>query len=106
MLSVKDINLLQAQNEGLKKQNAELQKENAILKEENYDKLIAWEEMQTENDKLKRIIDNVKDYCILTRNEFCESHCLRKTVCEKRDCVPIRDITNIYNLTKSECEEE
>lgn len=34
MLSVKDINLLQAQNEGLKKQNAELQKENAKLKEE------------------------------------------------------------------------
>lgn len=28
MLSVNEINLLQAQNEGLKKQNAELQKEN------------------------------------------------------------------------------
>lgn len=34
MLSIKEINLLQAQNEGLKKQNAELQKENAKLKEE------------------------------------------------------------------------
>lgn len=34
MLSVKDINLLQAQNEGLKKQNADLQKENTKLKEE------------------------------------------------------------------------
>lgn len=34
MLSVKEINLLQVQNEGLKKQNAELQKENARLKEE------------------------------------------------------------------------
>lgn len=35
MLSVKDINLLEAQNEGLKKQNAELQKEKAELKAEN-----------------------------------------------------------------------
>ena len=35
MLSIKEINLLQAQNEGLKKQNAELQKENAELKAEN-----------------------------------------------------------------------
>lgn len=34
MLSVKDINLLEAQNEGLKKQNVELQRENAKLKEE------------------------------------------------------------------------
>jgi len=34
MLSIKEINLLQAQNKGLKKQNAELQKENAKLKEE------------------------------------------------------------------------
>lgn len=34
MLSIKEINLLQAQNEGLKKQNADLQKENAKLKEE------------------------------------------------------------------------
>lgn len=34
MLSVNEINLLQAQNEGLKKQNAELQKENTKLKEE------------------------------------------------------------------------
>lgn len=33
MLSVNEINLLQAQNEGLKKQNADLQKENAKLKE-------------------------------------------------------------------------
>lgn len=32
MLSVKEINLLEAQNEGLKKQNADLQKENAKLK--------------------------------------------------------------------------
>ena len=35
MLSVNEINLLQAQNEGLKKQNAELQRENAELKAEN-----------------------------------------------------------------------
>lgn len=35
MLSVKEINLLQAQNEGLKKQNADLQRENAELKAEN-----------------------------------------------------------------------
>ncbi len=33
MLSIKEINLLQGQNEGLKKQNAELQKEIAELKE-------------------------------------------------------------------------
>lgn len=32
MLSIDEINLLQAQNEGLKKQNAELQRENAELK--------------------------------------------------------------------------
>lgn len=35
MLFVKEINLLQAQNEGLKKQNAALQKGNAELKAEN-----------------------------------------------------------------------
>lgn len=35
MLSIDEINLLQAQNEGLKKQNAELQRENAELKAEN-----------------------------------------------------------------------
>lgn len=34
MLSIKEINLLEAQNEGLKKQNADLQKENAKLKGE------------------------------------------------------------------------
>ena len=33
MLSVNDINLLQAQNEGLKKQNEALQQENFILRE-------------------------------------------------------------------------
>lgn len=32
MLSIKEINLLQAQNEGLKKQNEDLQKENTELK--------------------------------------------------------------------------
>lgn len=37
MLNLKEINLLQGQNEGLKKQNQELQQENARLKEEmNY----------------------------------------------------------------------
>lgn len=56
MLSIKEINLLQAQNEGLKKQNADLQKENAILKEENYNKLIAWEELKAENEWLKRLL--------------------------------------------------
>ena len=35
MLSIKEINLLQAQNEGLKKQNEDLQRENAELKTEN-----------------------------------------------------------------------
>lgn len=34
-MSVNDINLLQAQNEGLKKQNKELQEENIKLKAEN-----------------------------------------------------------------------
>lgn len=54
MLSIEQINLLQGQNEGLKKQNAELQRENAILKEENYNKLIAWEELQADNEQLKK----------------------------------------------------
>lgn len=54
MLSVEQINLLQGQNEGLKKQNVELQRENAILKEENYNKLIAWEELQADNKQLKK----------------------------------------------------
>ena len=54
MISIEEINLLQGQNEGLKKQNAELQRENAILKEENYNKLIAWEELQAENEQLKK----------------------------------------------------
>ena len=35
MLSIKEINLLEAQNEGLKKQNADLQRENVELKAEN-----------------------------------------------------------------------
>lgn len=48
MLSIKEINLLQAQNEGLKKQNAELQKENAELK--------------AENERLKEEIKEVKKY--------------------------------------------
>mgnify|MGYP002447029181 CR=1 FL=1 len=33
MLSIHDINLLQAQNEGLKKQNETLQQENKLLRE-------------------------------------------------------------------------
>ena len=48
MLSVEQINLLQGQNEGLKKQNAELQRENAELK--------------AENDRLKEEIKEVKKY--------------------------------------------
>jgi hypothetical protein len=44
------------------------------------------------------LIEKIKDYCIAQRNEFCESHCHRTTVCEKRNCYPIRDLTNIYNL--------
>ena len=35
MLSIDEINLLQAQNEALKKQNESLQKENKFLKEQN-----------------------------------------------------------------------
>ena len=34
MLSINDINLLQSQNEGLKKQNEQLQRENKNLKQE------------------------------------------------------------------------
>lgn len=85
-------------NEIIAELKAKIKKYAAINEQETKD----YAELKAENDRLKRIIDNVKDYCILTRNEFCESHCLRKTVCEKRDCVPIRDITNIYNLTKAE----
>ena len=70
MLSIDKINKLQQENEAYKQSEQEAQE------------IIA--ELKAENEKLKRIIDNVKDYCILTRNEFCESHCLS------------------YNLTRAE----
>lgn len=92
MLSVKEINLLQAQNEGLKKQNAELQKENAILKEGNYDKLIAWEEMQAENERLKKeneillgqlVINDGEDITVqISKSQFDEYNKYRQTLQE------------------------
>ena len=63
MLSIDEINLLQAQNEGLKKQNAELQKENAELKaykDVNEDFKTAWEELKAESELLKE--DYIKLY--------------------------------------------
>lgn len=56
MLSIEEINLLQAQNEGYRKQNESLQKEKAELKaykDVNEDFKTAWEELKAENDKLK-----------------------------------------------------
>lgn len=71
MLSIKEINLLQAQNEGLKKQNAELQSENFELKEslkcfqkpEVVKVLTDWrtgelDNLKAENERLKE--ENVK----------------------------------------------
>lgn len=62
MLSVNDINLLQAQNEGLKKQNKELQAEikkyAAINEQETKD----YAELKAENERLKEEIKEVKKY--------------------------------------------
>lgn len=69
MLSIKEINLLQAQNEGLKKQNADLQKENAELKENfegqrnAYAKLNSMYEENCEyTGKLEQTLQEIKKY--------------------------------------------
>ena len=87
MLSVNEINLLQAQNEGLKKQNEDLQKENAILKEENYNKLIAWEELKADNERLKE-----ENYQLQKDCQICENFI------DFIPCKPIRDMD--YDLQK------
>jgi hypothetical protein len=46
------------------------------------------------------LIEKIWDYCIAHRNEFCEGHCHRKTVCDARNCYPIRDLTAIVNIIK------
>ena len=66
MLFVKEINLLQAQNEGLKKQNAELQRENAELKTEN-------ERLKKENEILlcQLVINDGEDVTVqISESQF------------------------------------
>ena len=106
MLSIKEINLLQAQNEGLKKQNAELQKENARLKEENYNKLIAWEEMQAENERLKEEIKEVKKYQY--QQEYLDKEIeIRDNLSEKfrKEALSWANIANGYQKDKTKLEQ-
>lgn len=63
MLSIDEINLLQAQNEALKKQNESLQKENKFLKEQN--KVIA-----NELDEFIQKIPNAQFEKLLQDNYF------------------------------------
>lgn len=63
MLSIDEINLLQAQNEALKKQNESLQKENKFLKEQN--KVIA-----NELDEFTQKIPNAQFEKLLQDNYF------------------------------------
>lgn len=61
MLSINDINLLQAQNEGLRKQNEDLQKENKHLKDLYNQALKDYEQIQEEeNKKIKQEFDLFK----------------------------------------------
>ena len=75
MLDIEKINLLQAQNEGLKKQNAEIQKEyNKLLQEIIADipftgivmsgltPLSVLQNIKNENKKLKDTLQEIKDY--------------------------------------------
>lgn len=67
MLSIKEINLLEAQNKGLKKQNEDLQKENVMLKgeldayqmsENEANEIIV--ELKTKNAELKKQLKKLK----------------------------------------------
>lgn len=90
MLSINEINFLQAQNEGLKKQNAELQKENAELKaykDVNEDFKTAWGELKAENELLKE-----ENYQLQKDCQICENFI------DFIPCKPIRDMD--YDLQK------
>lgn len=70
MLSIKEINLLQAQNEGLKKQNAELQKENAKYYQQTLDDEIQINELLQTLQEIKKILLQAMDVKSNAYNHF------------------------------------
>lgn len=50
-------------------------------------------------------LEDILDFCIAKRNDFCERNCSRKFACEKRSCYPIRDFTHIINIIKERTNE-
>lgn len=53
-------------------------------------------------ENYKQKIEDILDFCISKRNDFCESNCSRKFACEKRNCYPIKDFTHIINIIKEQ----
>lgn len=112
MLSVKDINLLQAQNEGLKKQNAELQKENAELKENFEGQRNAYKRLNSmygENceytGKLEQTLQDIKAIATECMNKDTCYDCEYYDDCYIEDAeIPTYDICKllIQKITKAE----
>lgn len=71
MLGINEINLLQSQNEGLKKQNEELQKENKHLNEtlnqslKDYDEFV--QKMKTYDEIKEELIKTEQEYELLRK---------------------------------------
>lgn len=91
MLSVKDINLLEAQNEGLKKQNADLQKEIAELKEEikevkkyQYQQEFLEKEIEEQREKNKRLTCKILEVKALNET--------LNVQCTSQDCTQLRKL--------------
>lgn len=91
MLSIKEINLLQAQNEGLKKQNADLQKENARLKEEikevkkyQYEQEFLEKEIEEQREKNKRLTCKILEVKALNET--------LNVQCTSQDCTQLRKL--------------
>lgn len=87
MLSVEQINLLQGQNEGLKKQNAELQRENTELK--------------AENERLKEEIKEVKKYQY--EQEFLEKEIAEQREKNKRLTCKILEVKALNETLNVQC---
>jgi len=91
MISIQEINLLQAQNEGYRKQNKSLQKENAALKgiidsyqesENEANEIIA--ELKEDNKRLKEEITELEEK-FLTLN--CKSYSYYMTLQEIKELI-------------------
>ena len=50
-------------------------------------------------NKLKQALKKIKGYINTNRDKWCSEHCDRThRFCEKRNCYPIRDLTNILQI--------